>query len=152
MDISKKIPVHIGLFGHIDSGKTAVAASLSDIISTAGIDAHPQSKERGITIDLGFTSFFLEEYLVTLVDGPGHADLIKISASSVEIIDCALIVIDINKGPQVQTGEHLIMVESLNIENVIIILNKILVLICKNSFTSWTLCIRANIFYLLFFK
>ncbi|MHA2280601.1 MAG: GTP-binding protein [Promethearchaeota archaeon] len=125
MDISKKIPVHIGLFGHIDSGKTAVAASLSDIISTAGIDAHPQSKERGITIDIGFTSFILGDYLVTLVDGPGHADLIKISASSVEIIDCALIVIDINKGPQVQTGEHLIMIESLNIENIIVILNKI---------------------------
>jgi selenocysteine-specific elongation factor len=124
MDISKKIPVHIGLFGHIDSGKTAVAKSLSDIISTAGIDAHPQSKERGITIDIGFTSFILNEYLVTLVDGPGHADLIKISASSVEIIDCALIVIDINKGPQVQTGEHLIMVESLNIKNIIVILNK----------------------------
>ena len=125
MDISKKTPVHIGLFGHIDSGKTAVAAGLSDIISTAGIDAHPQSKERGITIDIGFTSFILNEYLVTLVDGPGHADLIKISASSVEIIDCALIVIDINKGPQIQTGEHLIMVESLNIKNIIVILNKI---------------------------
>lgn len=125
MDLSKKIPVHIGLFGHIDSGKTAVAASLSDIISTAGIDAHPQSKERGITIDIGFTSFVLDEYLVTLVDGPGHADLIKISASSVEIIDCALIVIDINKGPQIQTGEHLIMVESLNIKKIIVILNKI---------------------------
>jgi len=125
MDISKKIPVHIGLFGHIDSGKTAVAAGLSDIISTAGIDAHPQSKERGITIDIGFTSFILNEYLVTLVDSPGHADLIKISASSVEIIDCAFIVIDINKGPQIQTGEHLIMIESLNIENIIVILNKI---------------------------
>ena len=125
MDISKKIPVHIGLFGHIDSGKTAVAAGLSDIISTAGIDAHPQSKERGITIDIGFTSFILNEYLVTLVDSPGHADLIKISASSVEIIDCAFIVIDINKGPQIQTGEHLIMVESLNIENIIVLLNKI---------------------------
>ncbi len=124
MDISKKIPIHIGLFGHIDSGKTAVAAGLSDIISTAGNDAHPQSKERGITIDLGFTSLILNEYLVTLVDSPGHADLIKISASSVEIIDCALIVIDINKGPQIQTGEHLIMVESLNIENIIVILNK----------------------------
>ncbi|MHA2039004.1 MAG: GTP-binding protein [Promethearchaeota archaeon] len=124
MDVSKKIPVHIGLFGHIDSGKTAVAESLSEIISTAGIDAHPQSKERGITIDIGFTSFILDEYLVTLVDGPGHADLIKISASSVEIIDCALIIIDINKGPQVQTGEHLIMVESLNIENVVVALNK----------------------------
>ncbi|MFX0041359.1 MAG: GTP-binding protein [Candidatus Hodarchaeota archaeon] len=125
MDIEKKIPIHIGLFGHIDCGKTEIAKVLSEIISTAGIDAHPQSKERGITIDLGFTSFILEKYLITLVDGPGHADLIKISASSVEIIDCALVVIDINKGPQVQTGEHLIMIESLQIQNIIVILNKI---------------------------
>ncbi|MFX1375059.1 MAG: GTP-binding protein [Promethearchaeota archaeon] len=125
MDINKKIPVHIGLFGHIDSGKTKIAEVLSEIISTAGIDAHPQSKERGITIDIGFTSFVLDNYLITLVDGPGHADLIKISASSVEIIDCALIVIDINKGPQVQTGEHIIMVESLGIKKIVVILNKI---------------------------
>ncbi|MFX0147983.1 MAG: GTP-binding protein [Candidatus Hodarchaeota archaeon] len=124
VNISNLVPIHIGLFGHIDSGKTAVAAVLSEIISTAGIDAHPQSKERGITIDLGFTSFVLDNYIITLVDGPGHADLIKISASSVEIIDCALIVIDINKGPQVQTGEHLIMIESLNIRDIIVILNK----------------------------
>ncbi|MFX1378105.1 MAG: GTP-binding protein [Promethearchaeota archaeon] len=125
MEIEKKIPIHIGLFGHIDSGKTKIAEGLSQIISTAGIDAHPQSKERGITIDLGFTSFLLDKYLVTLVDGPGHADLIKISASSVEIIDCGLIVIDINKGPQVQTGEHLIMIESLKINKLIVVLNKI---------------------------
>jgi selenocysteine-specific elongation factor len=125
MDIKEKIPVHIGLFGHIDSGKTAIAAILSEIISTAGIDAHPQSKERGITIDLGFTSFIVDKYLVTLVDGPGHADLIKISASSVEIIDFAIVVIDINKGPQVQTGEHLIMIESLRINKILVILNKI---------------------------
>ncbi len=125
MSIEDKIPIHIGLFGHIDSGKTKIASVLSQIISTAGIDAHPQSRERGITIDLGFTSFLLNKYLVTLVDGPGHADLIKISASSVEIIDCALIVIDINKGPQIQTGEHLIMMESLKIDKIIVILNKI---------------------------
>ncbi|MFX0105910.1 MAG: GTP-binding protein [Candidatus Hodarchaeota archaeon] len=125
MEIEKKIPIHIGLFGHIDTGKTAIAEVLSEIISTAGIDAHPQSRERGITIDLGFTSFMLDKYLITLVDGPGHADLIKISASSVEIIDCALVVIDINKGPQVQTGEHLIMIESLKIDKIIVLLNKI---------------------------
>ncbi len=125
LKIEERIPVHIGLFGHIDSGKTKIASVLSEIISTAGIDAHPQSKERGITIDLGFTSFVLDKYLITLVDGPGHADLIKISASSVEIIDCAIIVIDINKGPQVQTGEHLIMIEALGIKNIIVILNKI---------------------------
>lgn len=124
MELQNKTPVHVGLYGHIDSGKTAVASVLSEIISTAGIDAHPQSKERGITIDLGFTSFILEDYLITLVDGPGHADLIKISASSVEIIDCAIVVIDINKGPQVQTGEHIIMIESLNIQKIIVILNK----------------------------
>ncbi|MFX1274820.1 MAG: selenocysteine-specific translation elongation factor [Promethearchaeota archaeon] len=125
MDLKDKIPIHVGLFGHIDSGKTAVAARLSEIISTAGIDAHPQSKERGITIDLGFTSFSFEKYIITLVDGPGHADLIKISASSIEIIDLAIIVIDINKGPQVQTGEHIIMIESLNIQKIIVVLNKI---------------------------
>jgi selenocysteine-specific elongation factor len=125
MDIANLCPVHIGLFGHIDTGKTKIAEGLSEIISTAGIDAHPQSKERGITIDIGFTSFILDKYLITLVDGPGHADLIKISASSVEIIDCALIVIDINKGPQVQTGEHIIMIESLGINKIIVILNKI---------------------------
>jgi selenocysteine-specific elongation factor len=124
IDIQNKIPVHIGLFGHIDSGKTLIAEGLSEFISTAGIDAHPQSRERGITIDLGFTSFILESYLITLVDGPGHADLIKISASSVEIIDCALLVIDITKGPQVQTGEHLIMIEALNLRDIIVILNK----------------------------
>lgn len=125
MEIEKKIPINVGLFGHIDSGKTAIAEVLSEIISTAGIDAHPQSKERGITIDLGFTSFIMEKFLITLVDGPGHADLIKISASSVEIIDCALLIIDINKGPQIQTGEHLIMVESLKINKIIVVLNKI---------------------------
>lgn len=124
IDVKNLIPIHIGLYGHIDSGKTAIAAVLSEIISTAGIDAHPQSKERGITIDLGFTSFVLEKFIITLVDAPGHADLIKVSASSVEIIDCALVVLDINKGPQVQTGEHLIMIESLNIKDIIVVLNK----------------------------
>jgi selenocysteine-specific elongation factor len=124
-DLENKIPIHIGLFGHIDSGKTAIAEVLSEIISTAGIDAHPQSKERGITIDLGFTSLILDEYIITLVDGPGHADLIKISASSVEIIDIAVFVIDINKGPQFQTGEHVIMIEALEIKDIIVILNKI---------------------------
>lgn len=46
MDLENKTPVHVGLFGQIDSGKTAVAFVLSESISTAGIDGHPQSKER----------------------------------------------------------------------------------------------------------
>lgn len=77
MDITTKVPIHIGIFGHIDSGKTKIAETLTLLKGTAAIDAHPQSKERGITIDIGFTSFVLDNYLITLVDGPGHADLSK---------------------------------------------------------------------------
>ncbi|MCJ7817781.1 MAG: GTP-binding protein, partial [Candidatus Thorarchaeota archaeon] len=62
------VPVHIGLMGHIDHGKTALARAISDQVSTAGLDKHPQAQERGITIDLGFTMFVLDKYLVTLVD------------------------------------------------------------------------------------
>lgn len=51
--------VHVGLFGHIDHGKTALAAQLTEKPSTAALDKHPEEKERGITIDLGFSSFEL---------------------------------------------------------------------------------------------
>lgn len=124
-DIKNKISVNVGLFGHIDSGKTAIAEVLSEMISTAGIDAHPQSKERGITIDMGFTSLILDKYLVTLVDLPGHADLIRTVVASIDIIDCAVIVIDAVHGPQVQTGEHLVILESFDIKQIVVALNKI---------------------------
>ncbi len=125
LDIKDKISVNVGLFGHIDCGKTAIAEVLSEFVSTAGIDAHPQSKERGITIDMGFTSLILEKFLVTLVDLPGHADLIRIVVASIDIIDCAIIVIDAVHGPQIQTGEHVIILESLGINHIIVALNKI---------------------------
>lgn len=119
------IPVHIGLMGHIDAGKTAIARCFTEIISTAGLDKHSQSQERGITIDLGFTFFQLEKYMVTLVDAPGHADLIRSVVSAARIIDMAILVIDATKGPQVQTGEHLLILDLLEIPFVIVLLNKI---------------------------
>jgi len=124
-DIKDKISVNVGLLGHIDSGKTAIAEVISEVISTAGIDAHPQSKKRGITIDMGFTSLILDKFLVTLVDVPGHADLIRTVVASIDIIDCAIIVIDAVHGPQIQTGEHLVILESFGIKNMIVALNKI---------------------------
>ncbi|MCK4237778.1 MAG: selenocysteine-specific translation elongation factor [Candidatus Lokiarchaeota archaeon] len=125
LDIKDKISVNVGLFGHIDCGKTAIAEVLSEFVSTAGIDAHPQSKERGITIDMGFTSLILDKFLVTLVDLPGHADLIRTVVASIDIIDCAIVVIDAVHGAQIQTGEHLIILESLGINHIIVALNKI---------------------------
>ena len=64
------VPVHVGLMGHIDHGKTALANALSEKVSTAGLDKHPQAQQRGITIDLGFTMFVLDKYLVHVGRGP----------------------------------------------------------------------------------
>ena len=52
--------INVGVLGHIDSGKTSLCKALSTITSTASLDKSPQSKERGITLDLGFSAFVVE--------------------------------------------------------------------------------------------
>ena len=123
--MSDLIPVHVGLMGHIDHGKTELARVLSEKVSTAGLDKHPQSKKRGITIDLGFTMFKLKEYLVTLVDAPGHADLIRSVVAGANIIDAAVLVIAADEGPMVQTGEHIVVLRSLEVKSLVVALTKI---------------------------
>jgi selenocysteine-specific elongation factor len=118
------IPIHVGLVGHIDHGKTQLARALSEKVSTAGLDKHPQSQERGITIDLGFTMFVLDRYLVTLVDSPGHADLFRSVVAGAGIIDAALVVVAADEGPKVQTGEHLLLLESMGVETIIVVITK----------------------------
>jgi selenocysteine-specific elongation factor len=118
------IPVHIGLLGHIDHGKTQVARALSEVVSTAGLDKHPQAQERGISIDLGFTSFHLNSYLVTLVDAPGHAELIRSVVAGANIIDAAILVVAADEGPKIQTGEHIVILESFGIIRVLVALSK----------------------------
>jgi selenocysteine-specific elongation factor len=118
------IPVHVGLLGHIDHGKTALARVLSEQVSTAGLDKHPQAQERGMTIDLGFTMFFLDRYLVTLVDAPGHADLIRSVVACANIIDTAILVVAADEGPKVQTGEHLIVLSSMGIDSLVVAITK----------------------------
>lgn len=84
------INFNIGLLGHVDSGKTSLAKVLSCIPSTAAFDKNPQSKERGITLDLGFSALQVEapahlkqsdpaiqQLQFTFVDCPGHASLIR---------------------------------------------------------------------------
>lgn len=118
------VPVHIGLMGHIDHGKTALARAISEQVSTAGLDKHPQSKERGITIDLGFTMFVLDKYLVTLVDVPGHADLIRSVVAGANIIDTAILTVAADEGPKIQTGEHLVVLRSMDIDSLVVAITK----------------------------
>jgi selenocysteine-specific elongation factor len=56
--MSSILNFNVGVLGHVDSGKTSLAKALSTVSSTAAFDKNPQSRERGITLDLGFSSFF----------------------------------------------------------------------------------------------
>ena len=58
MDASEFLNFNVGILGHVDSGKTTLSKAISTVASTAAFDRNPQSKERGITLDLGFSSFF----------------------------------------------------------------------------------------------
>ena len=55
--MQKVVNVNVGVLGHVDSGKTSLVAALSDVLSVAALDKHPQSKERGITLDIGLSAF-----------------------------------------------------------------------------------------------
>lgn len=116
--------LHVGLFGHVDHGKTQLARCLTDIPSTAGLDKHPQAQERGMSIDMGFSAFSLGKHVVTLVDLPGHYSLIRHVVAGANIIDQGILVVAANEGPKNQTIEHLQVLTSLGKERLIVAINK----------------------------
>ncbi|PNW81764.1 hypothetical protein CHLRE_06g259200v5 [Chlamydomonas reinhardtii] len=127
--------INVGVLGHVDSGKTSLVAALSTRLSTAALDKHPQSKERGITLDLGFSAFTVplpphlaslpyDELQFTLVDCPGHASLIRTIIGGVQIIDMMILVIDVTKGLQTQTAECLVVGEVAT-SRMVVALNKV---------------------------
>ena len=115
-------------------GKTSLAKALSSVLSTAALDKLPQSQARGITLDLGFSAFFVpvpdhlkdrwDAIQFTLVDCPGHASLIRTILGGAAIIDLMCLVVDVTKGMQTQTAECLIIGEILT-ERMIVVLNKV---------------------------
>ena len=144
----KVFNINVGVLGHVDSGKTSLVKALSTSLSTAALDKHPQSQQRGITLDLGFSSFVIEmserlkeEFTssnhlnnnnnnhydalqFTLVDCPGHSSLIRTIIGGAQIIDMIVLVIDINKGIQAQTIEC-IAIGEMTSNSMIIVLNKV---------------------------
>ncbi|TPX31137.1 hypothetical protein SmJEL517_g05446 [Synchytrium microbalum] len=127
--------VNVGILGHVDSGKTSLAKALSSQASTAAFDKHPQSKQRGITLDLGFSTFSLQPpgtwkglpydiIQVTLVDCPGHASLVRTVIGGAQIIDYMILVVDAVRGFQTQTAECLVIGE-ITTQKMVVALNKI---------------------------
>ncbi|EFN58810.1 hypothetical protein CHLNCDRAFT_48540 [Chlorella variabilis] len=127
--------VNVGVLGHVDSGKTSLVAALSTTLSTAALDKHPQSRERGITLDLGFSSFMVpappqiqaagySHVQFTLVDCPGHASLIRTIIGGAQIIDLMVLVVDASKGIQTQTAECIVIGE-VAAADMVVALNKI---------------------------
>ncbi len=119
-----RVIVHVGLFGHVDHGKTKIAACLTEKASTAALDKHPEAQRRGMTIDMGFSAFHLDKYLATLVDLPGHYSLIKQVMAGANIIDLGILVVAADEGPNIQTLEHLQILNALGIERLVIAINK----------------------------
>lgn len=138
---------NVGLLGHVDSGKTSLAKVLSNVASTAAFDKSKQSQERGITLDLGFSSFRVstpdhlknktdvDTLQYTLVDCPGHATLIKTIIGGAQIVDMMLLVIDATKGIQTQTGECIVIGE-LTCPKMIVVINKIDLMPVENRIKS----------------
>ncbi|KAM4821076.1 selenocysteine-specific elongation factor [Thomomys bottae] len=128
----RRVNVNVGVLGHIDSGKTALARALSTTASTAAFDRPPQSRERGVTLDLGFSCLALPlpgpgraaELQLTLVDCPGHASLIRTIIGGAQIIDLMMLVIDVTKGMQTQSAECLV-IGQIACQKLIVVLNKV---------------------------
>lgn len=119
-----RVMAHVGLFGHVDHGKTKLAVCLTEKPSTAALDKHPEAQRRGMSIDMGFSAFHLGKYLVTLVDLPGHYSLIKHVVAGANIIDAGILVVAADEGPNVQTIEHLQILNALNIKRLVVAINK----------------------------
>lgn len=140
MTITTQPLFNVGIVGHVDHGKT----TLTKLLSGRWTDTHSEEKKRGITIKLGYVNFVIyynkekNHYStkagqgyeplkkLSIVDAPGHENLMATMISGVAVMDCALLVVAANEQcPQLQTIEHLKTLEIMGVKNVIIIQNKI---------------------------
>ncbi len=112
----------MGTAGHVDHGKTALIKALTGF----DCDTHKQEKQRGITINLGFTHLDLPEgNSIGIVDVPGHSDFIKTMVSGASGIDFVLLVVSGDESIMPQTREHLAIMQILGIKYGLIALTKI---------------------------
>ncbi len=111
----------LGTAGHVDHGKTALIKALTGF----DCDTHKAEKERGITINLGFTHLTLPSgNTIGIIDVPGHEDFIHTMVEGAMGIDLGLLVVAANEGIMPQTREHINIMELLDIKQILIVITK----------------------------
>ncbi|WP_302404613.1 elongation factor Tu, partial [Parasutterella excrementihominis] len=125
--------VNVGTIGHVDHGKTTLTAAITTVLSKKfggeakaydQIDAAPEEKARGITINTAHVEYETESRHYAHVDCPGHADYVKNMITGAAQMDGAILVVAASDGPMPQTREHILLARQVGVPYIIVYLNK----------------------------
>ncbi len=125
--------VNIGTIGHVDHGKTTLTAAITMALAAAGsakarkydeIDAAPEEKARGITINTAHVEYETPTRHYAHVDCPGHADYVKNMITGAAQMDGAILVCSAADGPMPQTREHILLARQVGVPSLVVFLNK----------------------------
>ncbi|MBI4138300.1 MAG: elongation factor Tu [Candidatus Wildermuthbacteria bacterium] len=127
--------VNIGTIGHVDHGKTTLSASILHVLKLKGfnatersvdqIDAAPEEKQRGITINITHLEYETEKRHYEHIDCPGHADFIKNMITGAAQMDGGILVVSAPDGPMPQTREHILLARQVGLPSLVVFLNKV---------------------------
>ena len=126
--------VNVGTIGHIDHGKTTLTAAITTILASRGlatakkydeIDAAPEEKERGITINTAHVEYQTKNRHYAHVDCPGHADYVKNMITGAAQMDGAILVVAATDGPMPQTKEHILLARQVGVPCMVVFMNKV---------------------------
>ena len=125
--------VNVGTIGHVDHGKTTLTAAITTVLSKKfggeakaydQIDAAPEEKARGITINTAHVEYETQTRHYAHVDCPGHADYVKNMITGAAQMDGAILVVSAADGPMPQTREHILLARQVGVPYIIVFLNK----------------------------
>ncbi|MBG7942935.1 elongation factor Tu [Enterococcus faecium] len=126
--------VNIGTIGHVDHGKTTLTAAITTVLGKKGlanpqdyasIDAAPEERERGITINTAHVEYETQKRHYAHIDAPGHADYVKNMITGAAQMDGAILVVSATDGPMPQTREHILLSRQVGVKYLIVFLNKV---------------------------
>ena len=131
--VRTKPHVNIGTIGHVDHGKTTLTAAITNVLAAKGlaqakdygaIDAAPEERERGITINTAHVEYETAARHYAHVDCPGHADYVKNMITGAAQMDGGILVIAATDGPMAQTREHILLARQVGVPRLVVFLNK----------------------------